>query len=389
MKRYFAIFYLCLASSFLLAEAKEPVYIGIDAEFKYKNSTSAQAIALGIEIAIDEINRKGGVLGGRPLKLIKKDNHSVPARSLANLKTFSQQKDLVAVFCGRFSPAVLEVLGEAHKLKIPLLDPWAAADGITSNKYSPNYAFRLSLRDSWAMPVMLDHGRSKGVNKVGLLLLNTSWGRGNLAVAEAYTKQSNELSIAGVSWFNWNDKSLLARFEELKSKGAQGIVIVANAKGAALLVNEMSTLPEDQRLPVFSHWGITGGNFPEMTGLNRNKIDFSVVQTYSFIDAQRPQATQVVAAVIKKTGVSSAREIKAPVGVAHAYDLTHILAKAIDIAGVTDREKIRDALEKVTDYDGLIKYYSKPFSASNHDALSIDNVFMAEYADDNAIVPVR
>ena len=38
---------------------------------------------------------------------------------------------------------------------------------------------------------------------------------------------------------------------------------------------------------------------------------------------------------------------------AHAYDLTHILAKAINLAGSTDRTKIRDALEQVENYDGF------------------------------------
>lgn len=42
---------------------KPPVLIGLDAEFGHKTSTSAQAIQRGMEIAIDEINRKGGVLG--------------------------------------------------------------------------------------------------------------------------------------------------------------------------------------------------------------------------------------------------------------------------------------------------------------------------------------
>ena len=40
--------------------------------------------------------------------------------------------------------------------------PWAAADGIVDNGYAPNYVFRLSLRDSWAMPTMLRHAAKKG-----------------------------------------------------------------------------------------------------------------------------------------------------------------------------------------------------------------------------------
>jgi len=51
-------------------EPAKPVYIGLDAEFGYKGSTSAEAIERGILIAIEEINKAGGVLNGRPLALL-------------------------------------------------------------------------------------------------------------------------------------------------------------------------------------------------------------------------------------------------------------------------------------------------------------------------------
>lgn len=47
------------------ASEKPPVLIGFDGEFGLKNSTSAQAIELGIRAGIHEINKNGGVLGGR------------------------------------------------------------------------------------------------------------------------------------------------------------------------------------------------------------------------------------------------------------------------------------------------------------------------------------
>ncbi|HNJ50761.1 MAG TPA: ABC transporter substrate-binding protein, partial [Accumulibacter sp.] len=157
-----------------------PVLIGLDAEFSWPGSTSAQAIEKGILIAVDEINRRGGVLGGRPLQLIKKDNGTVPARSIRNLRDLAETPELVAAFCGRFSPTVIEAMETVHALKLILLDPWAAADIITDNTYSPSYAFRLSLRDSYAMPSLLRYGRNQGIRTFGMMALNTTWGRSNL-----------------------------------------------------------------------------------------------------------------------------------------------------------------------------------------------------------------
>src|SRR3990167_7288600 len=49
----------------LPSSATEPVFIGLDGEFGYAGSTSAEAIRMGLEIAIEEINQAGGVLQGR------------------------------------------------------------------------------------------------------------------------------------------------------------------------------------------------------------------------------------------------------------------------------------------------------------------------------------
>lgn len=377
---------LCVGAA--LAEPAQPVYIGLDAEFGYKNSTSAEAIENGILIAIEEINNNGGVLKGRPLALLKRANHSVPARSIANIEELAANPDVAAVFCGRFSPTVLDSLPILHQLHMPMLDPWAAADGIIDNGYQPNYVFRLSLRDSWAMQTMISYAGTKNAQSIGLLLLNTSWGRSNQKAAEAYVQLHPSYRIVATHWFNWSDESLLEKYMALYQSGAQAIILVGNADDAVKLIQAENSVSASQRLPIISHWGVTGGDFTGMTGSALQNVDFSVVQTYSFIGKKDAVAQRVLAAAKRLFKVADARQLASPVGVAHAYDLTHILAKAINQAGVMDRAKIRDALEKVKNYAGLIKTYRQPFSADDHEALSLDDVFMARYAADGALEPV-
>jgi len=387
MSRFLFPFLLLLTAAGPAAAEKKPVYVGLDAELAYAGSTSAQAIRMGMLIAMEEVNQAGGVLAGRPLKLIERDNKSLPARSLANLKELAAQPDLVAVFCGRYSPAVLDTLPLIHELKLPLLDPWAAADGIIDNGYAPNYVFRLSLRDSLAMPTMLRHATQKGAKQVGLLLVNTGWGRSNHKAAEAYVALHPEIKIVNTQWYNWADTNFLEKYTTLKQAGAQAIVLVSNFE-ASELVRVVAALPKAERLPIVSHWGVSGGDFFEKAGPALQEIDFTLVQTYSFIGAKRPKARQVLVAAQKMFGVKDARSLAAPVGVAHAYDLTHILARAINRAGSTERAAVRTALEQVRDYDGLIKRYPQPFTPARHEALSLEDVFMARYTPDGAIVRV-
>lgn len=370
-----------------IALAASPIKIAIDAEFGIPFSTSAQAIRNGAQVAVNEINAAGGVLG-RPLEVIERDNRAVPARALNNLRELAADPDMVAVLSGRFSPVVVELLPEIHRLKMLMLDPWAAADPITDHNYRPNYVFRLSLRDTWALQVMMRHALKSGARRVGILLPNTDWGRSSLKAAEATAARDTRQEIVGSQWYNWGEPSLLAHYQALRAAGAQAIIFVANDREAVMLLNEMSSLPTEQRLPIVAHWGMTGGKFFEQAGASLKTIELSVVQTYSFIGKTDPVARRVLAGLKPITGNDDPRKVASPVGVAHAYDLVHLLARAIQQAKSTDRTAVRNALEKLGPYGGLLGQFDRPFSAERHDALSLSHVFMARFAADGAIEPI-
>lgn len=371
-----------------LAVAAGPVFIGLDAEFGHKTSTSAQAIERGIRIAMEEINGDGGVLGGRKLELVTRDNRSITAMGVDNLRELAAMPDLVAVFGGKFSPIYVESLPVAHELGILLMDPWGSADAITDHSYKPNYAFRLSLKDEWAGPAFVKFAQQQyKAMRLGVMLPNTAWGRSNQAAIEKAAAAAG-VTLVGQRWYNWGDPSLIGSYAELHAAGAQAIVLVANETEGSLLVREMAKLPEAERLPVISHWGVTGGDFVGMTGDALHKVDFTVIQTYSFIGQENPVAQRVVAAMKRLYGIKSADAIQSPVGVAHAYDLTHLLARAINKAGSTDRSRIRDAMEELGTYDGLVQRYVQPFAAGRHDALSARNVFFARYTAEDTLIPI-
>lgn len=379
---------LCvLVVSGKMAADEAPVWVGIDAEFGVEGSTSAQAIRLGATIAVEEINAAGGVLGGRPLALIETDNRSVPARSAKNLRELAAVPDLVAVLSGRYSPVVVAALPVVHELGLPLLDPWAAADPITEHGFEPDFVFRLSIKDTWAIAALLEHAEQRGLRQIGLLLSNTEWGRSSQRAAQAYLQRKRELKIAETRWFNWGQASLREEYRALRAAGAEAIILVANEREGDVLVKELANEPPEDRLPVLAHWGITGGTFFEKAGSVLDAVDLVVVQTFSFLNARGPVAERVMAAIARQ-GTPDPRRIASPVGVAHAYDLVHLLARALDLAGSTDRSAVRLGLEQVTDHAGLVKYYAHPFAPGRHDALDEGDVFIARYAADGAIEPI-
>ena len=371
------------------AAGVQPVLLGIDGEFGLDNSTSAQAVELGMRAAIQEINAAGGVLHGRPLQLVIKDHRSIPARGIRNIQEFAKMPDLVAVFGGRFSPVVIEELPTLRATRLPFMAVWSSADDIVDNEMHPNYVYRLSLRDSLAMPKLLAAAKRRKLNHVGLLLTNTSWGRSNAAAAERALPTLPGMKIVGTSWYNWRDSSLVDRYRQLRAAGADAIVLVANDDEAAVLVREVAALPKAQRLPILSHWGVTGGEFIAQAGPALQQVDFSVIQTFSFYKADPARVKRFLASAARVSEVRRIEDVQGPVGVAHAYDLTHILARAIDLAGSTDRRAVRDALERVRSHQGLVKDYAPPFTPARHEALGPEQLMMARYRADGVLVPAQ
>lgn len=378
---------LMMAGAALAQEPAAPVRIGLDAEFSHLTSTADDAIRMGMLTAIDEINGAGGVLGGRKLELVERDNHAVPARGRANFEELAGIKDLVAVFTSKFSPVALEQASLANSLKLPLLDPWAAADDIVSAHPAGTYTFRLSLRDSWAIPALLRHLQGRGIERVGVMLPLSSWGRSNERMVERHRSSGAKPAITGVEWYNWGTKSISPQYDKLVVARSQAILFVGNEGEAALLVKEIAALPAATRLPVASHWGVSGGDFVQMTGSNLDSVDFTIVQTFTFHGRRDARSAAVVARAAKLFNLKGADQIPAQVGFAHAYDLTHILARAVALAGGTDRGKVRDALERVRNYEGLMGRFAQPFSATSHEALNPAYLFMGRFNAAGTVVP--
>lgn len=367
-----------LAAMFVsTAEAgNPPILIGLSAEFGVKNSVAAQSIEKGILVAIDEINSRGGLLGGRPLKLVSKDDRGVPARGKDNLLQLAAEPNLVAVFSGRYSPVTLELAPVANQQGVILLAPWSAVDGVTQQP-QPNYVFRLSLTDTWAVNAMMDNARQRGLKKVALLVPNTAWGRSCQNAVAAYQKTKGAIEYISLK-YNWGETSFQNHLRQAIDFGAQAIIMIANESEGVHIVQQIAELPAHQRFPVISHWGILGGKFFQAVSTAIHKLDFIVVQTFSFDDAN-PSKVVAVGKRVKKLFGENITTMHAQVGFVNAYDLTHLLALAITKAGTHDRAKVRAAMERLDTYDGLVRSYRQPFNAADHEALDSAQLFFGRF----------
>jgi branched-chain amino acid transport system substrate-binding protein len=374
---------VCCGSVSALAE--EPIKVGLVAALSGPSAQSGEAITRGLQLAIDEINAQGGLLGGRKIELVQRDDESSPPKGLIAARELISD-NIVAIFGGLDSPVSLAMIPAINKDKRIYMGVWAAATAITRNGANPNYAFRVSAVDDLVDVRLLKFAHQKfDSKKAGLMLLNNPWGQSNEKGLIAASKADPSIEIVGIEKYEPDDVDMVAQLERLKGAGADSLILVANAQPGAQVMKSRERM--GWTAPVISHWGISGGRFPELAGPTAGQADF--VQTYSFFGKQGPVGQRVLSELEKKyPEIKGPEEVFSPVGTANAYDAMHLLALGIAQAGSTDADAIRSALEDLkTNYEGLIKTYATPFTASNHDGLGPDDYIMVHYADDK-IVPV-
>ena len=369
--------------------AAAPVLIGFDAELRDLTSTSDEAIRAGLDFALADINKAGGVLGGRPLELVVRDNRTVPARGVDNAIEFSTMKDMVGFFVGKFSPVALEQVPVANGNRILMFNPWSAADAIVDNGAQPNNVFRLSLKDSWAIRTMTRHLLARRSRRIGILVPNSAWGRSCVAAAKNVLESSRDAALVGVEWFTWGGvKSFMEQYVSLRRLGMEGLLMVCNERDGAVFLKELAAIPAGERVPVANHWGVSGGDLPRLAGKTLNELDFAVVQTYSFETPRNALARSLAERAMALFRQDDPSRIPSVVGLAHAYDLMHLVARAINRAASTDVAAVRTALENLPPYEGVIRRYAPAFTATRHEALGPDELFMARYTPDGRLLRI-
>lgn len=377
------------ANAAMADELLEPIIIGLDADMSSGSAQGGEAIRRGAEVAIDEINTAGGLLG-RKLQLIVKDHRGNPARGIDNVLDFANMANVVAVLGGVHTPVAMAELEALHEHQLIYLGPWAAGTPIIDNGYEPNFVFRVSVRDEYAGSFLINAAIEAGFKKPGLLLWQTGWGRSNEIAMKNAAKQLG-IETINVEWFNSGEPDMTAQIKRLAAKGSDVIMLVANAADTPQILQSMAKMEAVDRLPFISHWGMTGGDFFKKASSSLSAVDLTFLQTFSFSKAPFPDRGKALYEnYCRLFGPCDSKfDVHSPVGVAHAYDLVHLLSLAITNGKSVNRSEVRNELENITKYEGIMRDYNPPFTAERHDALDLNDYHLSKYNENGAIVPIK
>lgn len=381
-----------IIGSHIISETEEYFYkkhpkeniatIGIDTDLSMGAKGSGLAIKRGVELAVKEINDKGGLLGKQVI-VIAKDHQGITTHGKDNIRDFINDKNIIAVVGGKHSAIISSYMKDLQDNKLIFFSPWAAAPSVTENGYKDNYVFRVSLNDRYATKFLTQAALKKSSNPA-IVVENSIWGKEALENINL-TLQSSGIKSQDGFIINRGEKDFEKIFNSIKSNSYDSIIMVLNSQEAQKIVTYMGE--NHIKIPIISHWGIDGDSFFQATKKYLQDIDLSIIQTFSLVKNDRKEAQNLAKSYYQTYHQSSNEPINAITGVAQAHDAVMLLAQAIEKCNSFDSTKVKESLENLDTYTGVIKTYNKPFDRINHDALKMQDFFMAVFNKDGNIIP--
>jgi branched-chain amino acid transport system substrate-binding protein len=328
---------LTIPGAAAFAQAKEPLTIGAVEILTGPNNKYGIAIKNGFDLALDEVNKAGGVLGGRPLEIAYEDSAGNKEQAINAVRQLIGAKKVPLILGPTLSNEMFAAGPVANGRKIPIIGTSNTANGITA--IGP-YVFRTSLPEADVVPVTLRMAKEKlGVKKVAVM-----YGNDDAFTKSAYDVMKAALEKLGIEvltteTFGSKDTDFSAQLTKIKSLNPDAIVVSAlvEAGSGILLAKKALGFPQTVRVI-----GGNGLNSPKIGEIAGDAADGTLVGSPWFIGKTDPANQAFISAYHAKYGSDPDQFA------AQAYDTLKLAAIAITAAGEPDSDKIRDALTKAS-----------------------------------------
>jgi len=353
----------------LPAHAADPIRIGVDGPFTGGSAPMGIDMLRGVELAADEINKAGGILG-RPLVLVKRDDQANNDRG-AQIADELTENHLVDAAVGYINTGValaaIPYFEEAH---IPVVLSVTTGSVLTRQfappEYAENYVFRVSCSTALEVEKIAEIVKARGYQKISIFADTTAYGQvGRHDLIQALAAQG----IAPVSneKFNIGDTDMTAQLKRAHAAGADVVLTYGIGPELAAIANDRAKI--GWMVPMIGSWTLSMSNFIDAAGVNGN----GTVMPQTFIEQsdtpKRAAFIQAFHAAYKVTRMDS------PPSAAQGYDSLYLLAAAIRKAGTVDGPKVRAALDNLHDkVEGVVQVYNHPFNPTNHEAVGANDV---------------
>jgi branched-chain amino acid transport system substrate-binding protein len=359
-------FALAAASLTTAALAADPIKIGVAGPFTGGSSSMGVSMRDGVRLAIDEINKSGGVLG-RQLVAVERDDEAKNERGVQIAQELINKEKVVAAVGYINTGVALASQRFFQEAKIPVMNNVATGSIITHqfDKDPENYVFRNAAHDSIQAPMIVEEAITRrGFKKVAILADSTNYGQlGREDLEKALATKG--IKPVAVEKFNIKDVDMTAQLLKAKEAGAEAVLTYGIGPELAQIANGMTKL--GWKVPMVGSWTLSMANYIDNAGPGGEGA--RMPQTF-IQEPTTPKRQSFIVSYLKTFNPKNSR-IDSPVSAAQGYDSVYLLAAAIKQANSTEGPKIKAALEDLkTPIEGVVTTYNKPFTKTDHEAIT-------------------
>lgn len=289
-----------------------------------------------VEMAIDEINAKGGV-NGASIKLFAEDSEGDSQKALAAMEKLSSSDKVCAIIGPILTGETFSVAERAQAEGIVIITPSASHKDITN---VGDYIFRTTPSDGLQGEVAGKYwSQVLGYTKLAVLYAKNDYSQGLYeSMSEAFTQDGGQ--IVAAETFMVGDKDFKTQLTKLKNTDAQAIYLPDYTAEMAQILEQAAQLGIDK--PFLSGDGFLSEEIYSLAG----QYTDGVVYTASARVEESNKNKEFKDAYTARWGIG-------PDSFAtNAYDATYILVSVIEKVG-TDRKAIKTGMEQVKDFEGV------------------------------------
>ncbi len=289
-----------------------------------------------VEMAIEEINAKGGV-SGKQIKLYAEDSEGDSQKALAATEKLSSSDKVCAIIGPILTGETFSVAERVQQEGLVIITPSASHKDITA---IGDYIWRTTPSDGLQGVVAGKYwSQVLGYKKLAVLYAKNDYSQGLYeSMAESFKEEGGE--IVATETFMVGDKDFKTQLTKLKNTDAEAIYIPDYTTEMAQILEQASQLQVNK--PFLSGDGFLSEEIYTLAG----QYTDGVVYTASAQVEESNSAKEFKEKYTAKYGVG-------PDSFAtNAYDATYILASVIEKVG-TDRKAIKEGMKEVKDFVGV------------------------------------
>jgi branched-chain amino acid transport system substrate-binding protein len=320
--------------------AADPIKVGMTQPLTGAVAASGNYVANGAKIALDVLNRAGGVLG-RPIELILEDNKSNPREAVASVEKLVLS-DKVPVLIGAWSSTfTLAIMPKLIEYKVPMLVETSSAARITTS--GNPYVFRIaptSEMEALAFAEQLAKF-TPAIRKIDFLSVNNDFGRG-AAEKFAAALAAKGIAIGRTETMTPEATDLAAQLTALKQSDGDTVFVTSGVEQTTLALRQAV----EQRLG--KRMVSTGGAFPDQlvgNPLPAGQASYHILFYAPWFPERAPHPA--VARTFTEEWVRRGWDFGGMTEGFRGFDALLTVKEAIRLAGKAESEAIRAALWQV------------------------------------------